>query len=142
MNLSPAAEALVREARVARLATVDARGRPHIVPICFVYDGACVYSALDTKPKRVPVERLLRVRNILVNPHVQLLVDRYDEDWARLAYVQLRGVASILEPGPEHAEALRLLRQVHPVRLDAAGGASDDQGDNRGRRRLELDLGM
>jgi PPOX class probable F420-dependent enzyme len=123
MNVPDAAEALLREARVARLATVDTAGRPHVVPICFVFSDATVYSVLDAKPKSVPVERLQRVRNILANPHVQLLIDRYDEDWSRLAFVQLRGVASLLQPGPEQGEAVRLLRakyaQYAAMELDA-----------------------
>jgi PPOX class probable F420-dependent enzyme len=110
MNLTPDDEALVREARVAHFATVDERGRPHVVPVCFVYSDGIAYIALDAKPKRVPVTHLRRVRNLLANPDVQLLVDRYAEDWSRLAYVQLRGRASLIEPGAEHAKAVVLLR--------------------------------
>jgi PPOX class probable F420-dependent enzyme len=114
VTLSPEIAAFVREARVARLATVDEMTRPHVVPVCFVYIDGSVYSLLDAKPKRVPVTRLRRVRNLLANSNVQLLVDRYDEDWARLAYVQLRGRAEMLEPGPEHAAALAALRDKYP----------------------------
>jgi PPOX class probable F420-dependent enzyme len=124
VRLESATEAFVREARVARLATVDERGRPHVVPICFVYQDGAVYSVLDAKPKRVPVRSLRRVRNLLANANVQLLVDRYDEDWTRLAYVQLRGRAALLESGPEHSEAISLLRakyaQYANMRLDDA----------------------
>ena len=124
VQLEPALEAFVREARVARLATVDERGRPHVVPICFVYDGGAVYSVLDAKPKRVPVRRLRRVRNLVANPDVQVLVDRSDEDWSRLAYVQLRGRASLLEASPGQAEAVRLLRAKY---TQYAAMAIDDQ---------------
>jgi PPOX class probable F420-dependent enzyme len=93
---------------------VDERGRPHLVPVCFAYRDGVVYIALDAKPKRVPLTRLRRVRNLLANPEVQLLVDRFDEDWSRLAYVQLRGRAGLLQPGPEHTEALSLLRAKYP----------------------------
>ena len=110
MDLPPDLEALVRDARVARFATADEQGRPHVVPVCFVCRDDVAYIALDEKPKRVPVTRLRRVRNLLANPEVQLLIDRYAEDWARLAYVQLRGRAGLLDPGPEHVEALVLLR--------------------------------
>ena len=110
MNLTPGAETLVQEARVARFATVDERGRPHIVPVCFAFRDGVAYIALDAKPKRVPVTRLRRVRNLLANPEVQLLIDRYTDDWSRLAYVQLSGRATLIGPGPEHAEALVLLR--------------------------------
>ena len=113
-GLSPDAEAFVRAARVGRLASVDGRGRPHVVPVCFVYAEGVVYSVLDEKPKRVADHELRRVRNIRANPSVQLLVDHYEEDWRRLAYVQLRGSADLLETGPEHAAALRLLRAKYP----------------------------
>ncbi|HWO73549.1 MAG TPA: TIGR03668 family PPOX class F420-dependent oxidoreductase [Dehalococcoidia bacterium] len=118
MTLPPAIEAFVRDARVARLATVDEAGRPHVVPVCFVYAVGAVFSVLDEKPKRVPVERLRRVRNLIENPNVQLLVDRYDEDWTRLAYVQLRGRAGLLREGETHAAALAALRQKYPQYRD------------------------
>ncbi|HEX5370949.1 MAG TPA: TIGR03668 family PPOX class F420-dependent oxidoreductase [Dehalococcoidia bacterium] len=102
--------AFVAAARVGRLATVDQRGQPHIVPVCFVYSGGLIYSVLDAKPKRVPVAELRRVRNLLANHNVQLLVDHYDEDWSQLRYVQLRGTASSLETGAEHDAALADLR--------------------------------
>jgi PPOX class probable F420-dependent enzyme len=122
--LPKAIATFVNSNRVARLGTVDDKGRPHVVPICFVYAGGCLYSVLDTKPKRVPVHELRRVRNLLSHPSVQVVVDRWDEDWARLAYVQLRGRASLLEQGPEHDEALGRLRerytQYGPMELDGA----------------------
>ena len=111
MQLPPDVLAFIHAQRVARFATVDHGGRPHVVPICFAYQDGAVYSVLDAKPKRVPVRELRRVRNLIANPHVQLVFDRYDEDWTRLAYVQLRGVASIVEAGPEQAVAVRLLRE-------------------------------
>jgi PPOX class probable F420-dependent enzyme len=124
ITLPPDLEPFVRDARVARLATVDQHDRPHIVPVCFAYRDGVMYSVLDDKPKRVPVQHLRRVRNLLANPNVQLLIDRYDEDWSRLRYVQLRGHASLLENGPEHSGAIALLRdkykQYTSMRLDDA----------------------
>ena len=99
----------LEDQRVARLATVDDRGRPHIVPIVFVYADAVIYTPIDLKPKTASPERLRRVRNILSNPQVQVLVDHYDEDWQRLGYVQLRGTAEIIERGAEYDQAIRLL---------------------------------
>jgi PPOX class probable F420-dependent enzyme len=117
-------EAFVRDARVARFATVDEHGRPHIVPVCFAYQDGLIYSVLDAKPKRVPVRQLRRVRNLLANPDVQLLIDRYDEDWSRLRYVQVRGRAALLESGPQHETALALLRdkyeQYASMQIDGA----------------------
>lgn len=107
-------EEFLAGARVARLATVDGRGRPHIVPIVFALDGNVLYTPVDLKPKSVAPRRLLRVRNILRNPNVQVLLDRYDEDWARLGFVQLRGRAELLESGEEYERALRLLEAKYP----------------------------
>ncbi len=99
---------------MARLATVDAAGRPHLIPVCFVYDGRFFYTPLDLKPKRVPPERLARVRNIRANPNVALLVDGYHDDWERLWYVLVRGKAALVERGPEHPKALGLLKKKYP----------------------------
>lgn len=96
--------------RVARLATVNGRGEPHALPVCYaVVDGA-IYTPLDRKPKRVPVERLRRVRDLRQNPAVCLVVDDYDDDWTRLRWLQLRGAAAVIAPGPEHARAIAALR--------------------------------
>jgi PPOX class probable F420-dependent enzyme len=101
---------LVRQ-RVARLATADGTGKPHAVPVCFALARASIYIALDEKPKDVPVSRLKRVRNILENPDVALVADRYAEDWDLLAFVMVRGRAELLDPGTEeHTAAVRLLR--------------------------------
>ena len=107
-------ERFLEEQRVARLATVDGRGRPHIVPIVFVYADGLLYTPIDLKPKAAPPERLRRVRNIRSNPHVQVLFDHYDEDWQRLGYVQLRGRAEIIQRGAEYRRAVRLLEEKYP----------------------------
>lgn len=108
-----ARDAFIRSARVARLATVSAAQQPHVVPICYVYDGNCFYSVLDQKPKRRPPEQLQRVRNLQANPRVSLLIDEYDDDWTRLRYVLAQGDAEIINAGEEHARALRLLREKY-----------------------------
>ncbi len=109
--LSAAETAFLTRQRVARLATADADGSPHAIPVCFAYDCQTLYIALDEKPKDVPVTRLKRVRNILENPRVTLVADRYSEDWDSLAYVMVRGRARLAEPGTEeHTAAVRLLR--------------------------------
>jgi PPOX class probable F420-dependent enzyme len=81
--------------RVARLATVGADGRPHVVPICFALDGDTLYTAVDEKPKST--RRLRRLANIEANPQVEIVVDHWDEDWARLWWVRLAGRAEIVE---------------------------------------------
>ena len=113
---------LVRQ-RVARLATADGVGKPHAVPVCFALAVASIYIALDEKPKEVPASRLKRVRNILENPEVALIADRYAEDWSLLAFVMVRGRAELLEPETnEHAAAVRILRgkyhQYETMRLE------------------------
>jgi len=85
----------VAAAPVARLATVGREGRPHVVPICFVLDGETLYTAVDEKPKRT--RQLKRLENIEANPHVEVLIDHYEDDWSRLWWVRLRGTARIVE---------------------------------------------
>ena len=94
---------------VARLATVDASGAPHIVPITFAVEGGRILSAVDGKPKRS--RRLRRLENIAANPLVSLLVDHYHDDWKRLWWVRADGTARIVEGGPELEQGLELLRR-------------------------------
>lgn len=113
--IEPELREFIEGQRVARFASVDEQGRPHVVPVCFALLGENLYSVLDAKPKRVDVMRLRRVRNLLARPSVQVLFDRYEEDWSLLRYVQLRGRASLLMPGDEeHAPALASLRARYP----------------------------
>jgi PPOX class probable F420-dependent enzyme len=104
-------EARLGAARVARLATTDADGRPHLVPIVFVIDGETLYSAVDRKPKRS--QKLRRIENARARPHVTILVDHYDEDWSRLWWIRLRGQARVLDDGDERERALALLREKY-----------------------------
>jgi PPOX class probable F420-dependent enzyme len=99
--------------RVARLATADAAGRPHVVPICYALIQDKVYFTIDEKPKKKAGE-LKRLANLRANPFAALVIDRYDEDWSRLGWVMLRGPAEILGSGPEHDEAQAALRQRYP----------------------------
>jgi PPOX class probable F420-dependent enzyme len=99
--------------RVARLATADAAGRPHVVPICYALIRDEVYFTIDEKPKKKPT-RLKRLANLRANPFAALVVDRYDEDWSRLGWVMVRGPARVLEVGSEHDEAQAALRQRYP----------------------------
>ena len=111
MGLTDELGAFLMTQRVARLATVDAAGRPHVVPICFALDGDVLYTVVDEKPKTADFRRLRRLRNIEHTPHVQVLFDVYDDrDWSRLRFVQLRGTASVIEAGAEYDDALQLLR--------------------------------
>lgn len=96
-------------ARVARLATTDPDGRPHLVPIVFAVDGATLYSAVDRKPKRS--RTLRRIENARVRPDVTLLVDHYAEQWSRLWWIRVRGRARVLDDGAERERALARFAQ-------------------------------
>ena len=99
--------------RVGRLATVSGAGQPHVVPVCYAFDGTLLYTPIDEKPKRVGAGELRRIRNLRENPQVSLVVDDYDEDWTKLAFVIVRGRAEIVERGDERSEALALLREKY-----------------------------
>jgi PPOX class probable F420-dependent enzyme len=102
-------------ARVARLATADATGRPHLVPVTFAVAGDTVYSAVDAKPKTTTALR--RLANVAANPRVALLVDHYDDgDWGRLWWVRADGVGRVLDAGePEGRRAIDLLVTRYPA---------------------------
>ena len=106
-------QTFLQKQRIGHLATVDAQGRPVVVPFCFAFDGKAFYSSIDEKPKTVSPERLRRARNIRANPEVALVIDHYDEDWGRLQFVLIRGRARILHSGKEHARAVALLRKKY-----------------------------
>jgi PPOX class probable F420-dependent enzyme len=97
--------------RVGHLATADARGNPHVVPVCFAMAGDTLYITIDEKPKRATDRPLKRLRNMIDNPSTAFVADRYDEDWRRLGWVMLRGRAEILADGPEHDSAQAFLRE-------------------------------
>jgi PPOX class probable F420-dependent enzyme len=100
---------LLRSERVGRLGVLDGDGRPRVLPVTYAVVGDQVWSAVDEKPKRVPAERLARVRWLRARPDSSLTVDRYDDDWSRLAWVQLVGRTSIhrVEEHPEVVAALQ-----------------------------------
>lgn len=99
--------------RVAHLATADAAGVPHVVPVCYAVAETTLYITVDEKPKRHD-RPLKRLRNIMANPAAAVTVDRWDEDWTRLAWVMLHGHADILAGGAEHDRAQVLLRARYP----------------------------
>ncbi|HEX6768574.1 MAG TPA: TIGR03668 family PPOX class F420-dependent oxidoreductase [Candidatus Binatia bacterium] len=113
LELSPDASRLLSSARTAHLATADKSGQPHVIPICFVFDGKHFYSPIDEKPKRAAPAKLKRLKNIRENPNVTLVIDHYDEDWRKLAYVLVIGKARILKSGEKHRRAVKLLRQKY-----------------------------
>jgi len=91
-------------ARVAHLATVDATGAPHLVPLVFALVEDVIHSAVDGKPKRHTALR--RLANIAHEPRVSVLADDYNDDWTRLWWVRADGVARVLESSPTGLAAL------------------------------------
>lgn len=118
LTIAPDVRRFLDLSRVAHLATADASGNPSVVPICFHIEGARLYSVIDAKPKRAAMpggaKQLQRVRNILANPSVAVVVDRWDEAWSRLGWVLLRGSADLIEAGADHQQALEWLRMKYP----------------------------
>lgn len=113
---SDTARRMFEDARVARLATVDPEGRPHLVPVTFAVQNQRVVTAVDHKPKRST--DLRRLRNIRTNPHVSLLADHYEDDWTRLWWARADGRAEVAEDGPDRAAALDALAAKYPQYRD------------------------
>jgi PPOX class probable F420-dependent enzyme len=111
---NPEARRFLEEHRVGHLATAGADGAPHVVPVCYALDEGALYFVADEKPKRRPARELLRLRNLRANPRAALVVDDYDEDWTRLAFVLVRGRACLLADPRAHAAAVGLLRARYP----------------------------
>jgi PPOX class probable F420-dependent enzyme len=114
---------LLREARIGHLATASVAAEPHVIPVCFALVEDRLSIVVDEKPKTG--RRLLRLRNIEATGRAALVVDRYDEDWTRLAWVLARGPARIITADdPAHNPALAVLRarypQYHAMALESA----------------------
>lgn len=104
---------LVRSSRTGHLATASAASEPHVVPVCYALVGEALYIAIDEKPKSG--RRLLRLRNIEATGRAALVVDRYDDDWTKLAWALARGPARVISSAdPYHALALAALRAKYP----------------------------
>ncbi len=115
----------IQAQKIARMATVDKSGKPLVLPICYAYDGNCIYTPIDKKPKRTSAMKLKRIKNIVTNPNVSLVIDRYYEDWTRIAYIVIHGTAEVLDRGEEYLESLRILseryRQYKRMKLSQLG---------------------
>src|SRR5262249_45438081 len=110
------ARSLIAGARVARLATADSRGQPHLVPVTFAHEGDMVYIAVDHKPKTT--FNLKRLRNISVNPAVSLLADHYSDDWSALWWARADGQARILTDEAARQHPVDLLVAKYPQYAD------------------------
>ena len=80
--------------RAARLAYLDDRDRPRVLPVTFALAEGALWSAIDEKPKRTGEPA--RLRYLERRPEAALLVDVYDDDWSRLAWVQLLGRVDVV----------------------------------------------
>lgn len=110
MSLTQVQSAFLEQQRVAHLATVGAGAAPHVVPIVYAVVDQTICFVVDDKPKRTRTG-LKRLRNIAANPRVAVVVDRYDEDWTRLAYLLIHGRAQLVESSSEFAVVLAELRR-------------------------------
>jgi PPOX class probable F420-dependent enzyme len=108
---------IISKAKVARLATVDIKCTPYLVPVVFVVDNDNDYYfiPIDEKTKRSRPENLKRVRNIQENPNVALLIDEYNEDWTKLYFVMIQGKAMILGGKKLEQNEVPLLEQAHKL---------------------------
>lgn len=113
-RLTPHASRLIRSNRVAHLATADKAGQPHVMPICFVFDGKRFFSPIDEKPKKTVPVKLKRLKNIAENSNVALVIDHYEENWRKLTYLLISGKARVLHSGKTHRQAVLLLRRKYP----------------------------
>ena len=103
---------LIRDLRVARMATLAPSGYPALVPVCYALHEGRLFIAVDEKPKSTT--SLARLRNIDRDPRVSLLFDRYDDDWTRLAWVRVEGHVSVLTRGEAAPATLAALRDRYP----------------------------
>jgi PPOX class probable F420-dependent enzyme len=104
---------ILESGRVARMATVDETGKPHIVPICYAFVSGLIYTPIDKKPKSVTVNTLGRIKNIRSNPYVSFVIDKYYEDWNRLYYLKITARASLLDRGEEYENSLMSLSEKY-----------------------------
>lgn len=109
----------VEAARVGRLATADSAGRPSVVPVCYAVSDGDIVSAIDEKPQSVDADELRRSHDIRTNPRVALVIDRYDEDWSQLGWVQVRGTATHCVPADQpHSRGVAALREKYDQYAD------------------------
>lgn len=115
----------LKTARIGRLATADAQGCPHVVPVCFALVDDDIVTPIDEKPQRVSPDALRRSRDIRENSRVALVVDHYTEDWSQLGWVQVRGTATHCSPDePPHSDGIAALRRKYD---QYAGHALEDR---------------
>jgi len=111
---------MLESERVARLGLLDDEDRPRVLPVTFAVADGAVYSAIDRKPKRTAEPA--RVRYLRRRPEAALTVDRYDDDWSKLAWVQVLGHVELLDPAKDEAGMEALAAKYAPYRDDPPPG--------------------
>jgi PPOX class probable F420-dependent enzyme len=113
---------LLAEARVAHLGVLDGDGQPRVLPVTFAVAAGAIWSAVDEKPKRRAGEHLARVRWLRARPPSTITVDRYDDDWTRLAWVQLIGTTAVLDVAGQDEALAALAARYAPYRRSTPPG--------------------
>jgi PPOX class probable F420-dependent enzyme len=121
-ELPPWASELLGSARVGHLGLVDGHGRPRVMPVTFARVGGALWTAIDSKPKRAHGEDVARVRWLRASPQAALTVDRYDDDWSRLAWVQALCMASVVEVDGHGAVLEALAARYQSYRSEPPAG--------------------
>ncbi len=115
-NLPAWAGRLLDEQRVARLGLLDEDGSPRVLPVTFAVAGGRIWTAIDAKPKADPGAEPARVRFLRRDPRAALTVDRYSDEWKQLAWVQVLGRVTILDPADARAGLRALTDRYEPYR--------------------------
>jgi len=97
LKLNQKTKTLIKRTKVARLATVDQKSHPYVVPVVFVFHENSFFIPLDKKTKNVNPKNLKRVKNIEKNPNVTLLIDEYQNNWKKLFFLMIHGRAKIID---------------------------------------------
>ncbi len=99
-------EKFIKHARVMRVATADAKGNPHVVPVCPLLDRGAICFGTDANTRKV--------KNLRENPRIAVAFDEYIEDWGRLCGLLVQGRVEILGPGAEFQRLRKLLYEKFP----------------------------
>ncbi len=110
LKLNQKTMTLIKGAKVARLATVDQKSQPYVVPAVFVFHENSFFIPLDEKVKSVNPRKLKRVKNIGKNPNVTLLIDKYQNDWKKLFFLMIHGKATVID-----GKNSKLMDKIHKL---------------------------
>jgi PPOX class probable F420-dependent enzyme len=105
------ARELLANGRVGHLGLLDDGGRPRVLPVTYAVADAALWSAIDWKRKER--EEPARVRWLRGRPEAALTVDFYDDDWSRLAWVQVLGQVAVLDAA-DAASGMAALTEKYP----------------------------